>query len=130
MLRKLVLPVAIAALAIAVPALSSAAPAPANLALGAAASASSAESSSYDAANAIDGDLSTRWSSAFSDPQTLEVDLGARAAIGQITLRWEAAYGRAYMLEVSSDRVTWTPVASASSSDGGVDDYPGLAATG
>jgi hypothetical protein len=33
--------------------------------------------------------LTTRWSSAFSDPQTLELDLGARASIGQITLHWE-----------------------------------------
>src|ERR1022692_825940 len=32
--------------------------------------------SGYPASNAVDGNLSTRWSSAFSDPQWLQVDLG------------------------------------------------------
>ena len=101
------------ALAVALPSLSSAEPAPTNLARGAAASASSAENVAYGAANAIDGDLSTRWSSAFSDPQTLELDLGARAAISQITPRWEAAYGSAYAQRrrrcrpTPSTRSTW-----------------------
>lgn len=42
-------------------------------------------------ATATDGDPDTRWSSEFSDPQWLQVDLGGTATISQVALRWEAA---------------------------------------
>ncbi len=38
--------------------------------------ASSTESAAFPASNATDGNTGTRWSSAFSDPQWLQVDLG------------------------------------------------------
>jgi beta-glucosidase len=128
-MRRLLI-IGAAAVAVAVPALSRAAAAPSNLSLGAVATASSSESAQYPASNAIDGDATTRWSSAFSDPQTLTVDLGARASISDISLLWEAAYGKAYKLEVSNDGSAWTQVAATDTSDGGTDDYPGLSATG
>ena len=121
--------VALAA-AVAIPSLSNAAAAPANLALSASATASSAENAGTSASAAIDGDLTTRWSSAFSDPQTIELDLGARASISQITLRWEAAFGSAYKLEVSNDHTAWTTVENVTNGDGGTDDFSGLTATG
>lgn len=31
----------------------------------------------YPASNAVDGDLTTRWSSAFDDPQWITIDLGS-----------------------------------------------------
>ena len=34
----------------------------------------------------------TRWSSAFSDPQWIQVDLGQTATVDQVVLTWEAAY--------------------------------------
>src|SRR5262245_45910576 len=55
------------------------------------ASASSAESAALGAGNAIDGNASTRWSSAFSDPQWLQVDLGTLRQIGRVLLSWETA---------------------------------------
>jgi beta-glucosidase len=109
--------VALIAVAVALPARSSA-DATTNLALDAVATASSSESAQYPASNAVDGDATTRWSSAFADPQTLTLDLGARASISEISLQWEAAYGKAYTLEVSDDGATWTQVAGTSSSDG------------
>jgi beta-glucosidase len=130
-MRK-VLAAAAAALAaaVAIPSLSTAAAAPTNLALTAAATASSAENAGTSASAAIDGDLTTtRWSSAFSDPQTIELDLGAKASISQITLHWEAAFGKAYTIEVSNDRSTWTPVETVTNGDGGTDDFTGLTAT-
>ncbi|MEY9907296.1 hypothetical protein ABIA35_003525 [Catenulispora sp. MAP12-49] len=48
----------------------------ANLSQGKPATVSSIENSSYPASNAVDGNSSTRWSSQFSDPQWLQVDLG------------------------------------------------------
>src|SRR5580693_993228 len=47
----------------------------ANLALNKTATASSTENAGTPAADAVDGNTGTRWSSAFSDPQWLEVDL-------------------------------------------------------
>ena len=72
-----------------------AAAAESNLAVGSLATASSAENAGLGAGNAVDGDPATRWSSAFADPQTLHLDLGARADLTRIVLLWEAAYGSA-----------------------------------
>ena len=58
----------------------------ANLALGKAATASSLQSASFPASATVDGNTGTRWSSAFSDPQWLEVDLGSSQSICQVTL--------------------------------------------
>src|SRR5688572_1731736 len=44
----------------------------------ASATASSIQGSSWPAAKAVDGSMSTRWSSAFSDPQWITLDLGAK----------------------------------------------------
>ena len=43
------------------------------------ATASSSENAGMAAADAVDGNTGTRWSSAFSDPQWIQVDLGATA---------------------------------------------------
>src|SRR6201986_1937463 len=64
----------------------------ANIAQGKTATASSVENATFPASNAVDGNTGTRWSSAFSDPQWLEVDLGATDSITQVVLNWEAAY--------------------------------------
>ena len=40
-------------------------------------------------------DPGTRWSSLFSDPQWIRVDLGASVTVCGVTLTWEAAYARA-----------------------------------
>ncbi len=84
--------------------------------------ASSTESSSYPAASAVDGSTSTRWSSQFSDPQWIYVDLGASSTITRVVLNWEAAYGRAYQIQVSNDASSWSTVYSTTSATGGVND--------
>jgi hypothetical protein len=95
-----------------------------------AASASSSENTSFPASNAIDGNTATRWSSAFSDPQWIRVDLGARRFISRVVLRWEAAASKNYDLQVSDDGVTFTTIYNTASGDGGVDDITGLSAQG
>ena len=60
---------------------------------------------SFPASNAVDGNTGTRWSSAFSDPQWLQVDLGATASITQVVLQWEAAYATAFQIQTSPDGV-------------------------
>jgi len=98
-----------------------------NIALNKPATSSSNESAALGPANAVDGNLGTRWSSGFSDPQWIRVDLGQSYNISHVTLNWEAAYGRAYQLQTSPDGNTWTTIFSTTTGDGGTDD---LAVTG
>jgi beta-glucanase (GH16 family) len=91
-----------------------------NLAQGKPATASSTENGSFPAANAVDGNTGTRWSSAFSDPQWLRVDLGATHTINRVTLNWEAAYARAFQIQTSTNGSTWTTIYSTTSGTGGV----------
>jgi hypothetical protein len=83
------------------------------------ATASSVQSASYPASNAVDGNLNTRWSSAFSDPQWLEVDLGSSASISQVVLYWEAAYATAFQIQTSNDGTNWATIYSTTTGAGG-----------
>lgn len=88
------------------------------------ATASSEQSASYPPSNAVDGNLSTRWSSAFSDPQWLEVDLGATHTITQVVINWETAYATAFQLQTSNDGTTWTTIFSTTTGTGGTQTIP------
>ncbi len=76
---------------------------------------------SYPAANAVDGNPATRWSSEFSDPQWIAIDLGEPQRIARVELAWEGAYGKAYCIEVSAEGQTWTEVFKTDSGKGGLD---------
>ena len=84
------------------------------------ATASSTENAGTPAADAVDGNLSTRWSSAFSDPQWLQVDLGSSKTICGVTLNWETAYGKAFSIQTSPDGTNWTTIYSTTTGTGGV----------
>jgi beta-glucosidase-like glycosyl hydrolase len=73
---------------------------------------------------AADGDPGTRWSSASSDPQWLEVDLGSPQNICGIGIEWEAAYATAFSIQVSNDNSTWTTVYSTTDGTGGNEAFP------
>src|SRR4030095_15521090 len=81
--------------------------------------ASSTENAAFPASAAVDGNTGTRWSSAFSDPQWLQVDLGAPAQITRVALNWETAAARAFQIQVSNDATTWTSIYSTTTSTGG-----------
>jgi hypothetical protein len=68
---------------------------------------------------AVDGRRDTRWSSDFSDPQWIAVDLEKPERISRVVLEWEAAYAKAYTLEVSLDGKTWKEVYRAADGKGG-----------
>ena len=89
------------------------------LSQGKTATASSAEAAAFPASAAVDGNAGTRWSSAFSDPQWLQVDLGASSAITRVELDWETAAAKAFQIQVSDDAVTWTSIYSTTTSTGG-----------
>jgi hypothetical protein len=101
-----------------------------NIALYKPATASSLENAGYPAMNAFDGNLTTRWSSAFSDPQWIYVDLGATYNISEVVLYWEAAYGKSYQIQVSPDATNWTTIYSTTTGLGGTEDLTGLSGTG
>jgi beta-glucosidase len=82
--------------------------------------ASSEESGQFPASAATDGDTTTRWSSAFSDPQWIQVDLGSVSTIAQVVLNWETAYATAFQIQTSNDAATWTTVYSTATGTGGV----------
>lgn len=86
------------------------------------ATASSSESAANGPGAAVDGDTGTRWSSAFTDPQWLQVDLGATHTVNRVVLQWEAAYGRAFSIQTSNDGSTWTTIYSTTSGTGGTQD--------
>jgi beta-glucosidase len=92
-----------------------------NAALGRPADCSSIEGWEYVCGQAVDGDLATRWSSQFSDPQWIYVDLGSRMRIERVILHWETAFGRAYQLQTSDDAIHWTDIYSTTVGDGEVD---------
>jgi beta-glucanase (GH16 family) len=86
--------------------------------------ASSSESVAFPPSAAVDGNAGTRWSSQFSDPQWIQVDLGTRATIDEVRLNWETAFARAFAVQVSDNATTWTTVFSTASGPGGAQVLP------
>lgn len=82
--------------------------------------ASSVQGYPWAAANAVDGNLGTRWSSAWSDPQWLAVDLGATDNVRKVVLYWENAYAAAFQIQVSVNGTTWTDAYSTTTGTGGM----------
>ncbi len=101
------------------PARASAACDAADVARGRPVTASSVENATYPASAAVDGDPATRWSSTFSDPQWLRVDLGSARTVCQVVLSWEAAYASAFQIQVSADGNAWTTIHSTGNGTGG-----------
>ncbi|MDR7274280.1 discoidin domain-containing protein [Catenuloplanes atrovinosus] len=91
----------------------------ANLALGRPAVASSLEDDRWPAGAAVDGDMSSRWSSGFADPQWIQVDLGQTWAVTTVDIFWEHAYATAYRVDLSTDGLAWKTVYTTSSGTGG-----------
>jgi len=90
-----------------------------NAALNRPVTASSIENSGTPASAAVDGNMGTRWSTAFSDPQWLDVDLGSSQSICQVVISWEAAYGKAFQIQTSTDNTNWTTIFSTTTGTGG-----------
>jgi hypothetical protein len=67
------------------------------------ATASSTESSNYQAGNAIDNNIATRWSSQYNDPQWIIFDVCSTQAITTVVFDWETASANNYILEGSND---------------------------
>ncbi|NCC51586.1 MAG: hypothetical protein EOM20_10255 [Spartobacteria bacterium] len=76
----------------------------------------------FPAKAAVDEHFGTRWSSDFSDPQWIMLDLGRTVRLTGLLLHWEYAYAYAYDIQVSTNGADWRTVFSTTSGDGGIDD--------
>ncbi len=97
-----------------------------NIALNQPATTSSVQSSSYPATAAVDGDLTTRWSSAYSDPQWITMDLGSVQNITRVRLNWETASAESYSIQLSPDNTNWTTVYTTTNGPGSINDLAAL----
>ncbi|MFD8970185.1 discoidin domain-containing protein [Streptomyces sp. NPDC059568] len=96
--------------------------APTLLSQGKAVTASSVENGGTPATGANDGNTGTRWSSAASDPQWIQIDLGSSVAVSQIVLNWETAYAKAYKIEFSPNGTDgWTQAYATTTGPGGTE---------
>ncbi|UOQ74384.1 discoidin domain-containing protein [Hymenobacter cellulosilyticus] len=63
-------------------------------------------------------------------PQWIYVDLGATYAVSRVKLLWEAAYATDYLVEISADAVTWSPLRAVTGNGSLTNDLTGLSGTG
>ncbi|MCY0925380.1 discoidin domain-containing protein [Streptomyces sp. H27-H1] len=70
---------------------------------------------------ATDGKDGTRWASDWSDPQWIQVDLGAPKPIRTLQLVWDAAYAKSYEVQVSDDGNNWRTIHTTTTGNGDVD---------
>jgi hypothetical protein len=101
-----------------------------NLALNKPTTVSSTENGGTVAAYAVDGDINTRWSSAFTDPQWISVDLGADYNINEVKITWETAAAADYQVQVSADQNTWTALKTITGNIALTNDHTGLSGHG
>ena len=94
-------------------------PAP-NLALNKPVSVTSVEALGCEGACAVDGNMGTRWSSLFTDPQAIDVDLGSLCWVDNVVLYWEAAYAKEYYVRISDGINGWTDVLHETAGQGGM----------
>lgn len=96
-----------------------------NLALNRPGTASSV-TGSFVASQAFDASLSTRWESAYSDPQWIYVDLGNTYSISRVKITWETAMAKDYQIQVSSDATNWTTIKTVTGNSTAVNEHTGL----
>lgn len=94
-----------------------------NLALNKPVTASGAEGDGTKAPKAVDGDLTTRWSSRFQDGEWIAVDLEKCYKLTKVKLYWENAYATSFDIEISSDGENYSPVKSVTDAKGGVQEW-------
>ena len=94
---------------------------PLDLALNKPVTVSSVEKAGLEGQYAVDGNLNTRWSSQFSDPQYIIIDLQSVQAFNEVLLNWETAYAKEYEVQVSNDISNWTTLAHITNGNGGTE---------
>lgn len=83
-----------------------------------------ANSTTWAASNAVDGNMSTRWGSqeGAGDPEWICVNLGQTFYIKRVKICWENAFAKSFKIQASNDSLQWTDVYTTTTGDGGLDD--------
>lgn len=78
----------------------------------------------------VDGNLRTRWSSEYAEPQQVDLMLPSPLNPGVLQLHWEAASAQAYTVSITEDGAVWRQALSFETEDPGprvdehvLDDY-------
>jgi hypothetical protein len=93
-----------------------------DLARGKTCTVSSSEYGGTSGAGAVDGNPESRWSSKFTDPQWIMVDLGEVKTVSKVVLVWENAFASTYGISVSEDGEKWTEVKTVADGKGGTEE--------
>jgi beta-glucanase (GH16 family) len=102
-----------------------------NLALNKPVTVTSAENVGTPGNYAVDGVITSRWSSAFADPQSIVVDLGATYNVDEVKITWETAAGKDYEVQMSAGSTgPWTSIKSVTNNAALVNDHTGLTGVG
>ncbi|RZA05373.1 MAG: discoidin domain-containing protein, partial [Moraxellaceae bacterium] len=91
---------------------------------------SSVEAAGLEGNKAVDGNGTSRWASAYTDTQWLQVDLGATYSVSRVKISWEAAYGKNFKIQISPNGTAWTDLKSVSNNTTLVNDFAGLSGSG
>jgi hypothetical protein len=81
---------------------------------------SSTEVAQLPGSATVDGNPTTRWSSGYSDPQWISIDLGSSQSIRRLVLNWETAYAKSYQVQMSDDGARWRDIYSTTTTANGV----------
>jgi glucose/arabinose dehydrogenase/PKD repeat protein len=84
------------------------------------ATASSSYPGGFEPGKAVDGDLTTRWSSTFTDGQWWQVDLGSARQVSSVRVNWETAYASQYTISTSTDGTSFSLAATVNITQAGV----------
>lgn len=80
----------------------------------------------YFPENIVDSDPTTRWSSAFLDPQWIYIDFEKSISFTRVKILWEWSYAIAYKIQTTDDTLNWTTIYNTTDADGCVDDITNL----
>lgn len=102
-----------------------------NLALNKSVTASSFIAAGYEPAKVVDGNsTTTRWASAYSGTQWIQVDLGTITSVNRVKLTWDPAYAIDYQILISSNGSNWTTLRSITGNTSLINDNSGLNGSG
>jgi beta-glucanase (GH16 family) len=101
-----------------------------NIALNKIVTVSSTENAGTPGSAAVDGNAGTRWSSAFSDPQWIYVDLGGNFNVNRVKITWETASSKDYLVQIGTSTSSWTTMKTITNNTTLVNDHTGLTGTG
>jgi hypothetical protein len=92
----------------------------------AAATASSVQGSHFLASYAIDGNLTTRWSSNQGMPQWLMLDMGSPVFVSELDIDWQTAYATSFEIQAGNDGTNFGTVIASGASQAGWQSITGL----